>query len=295
MNRHMRRKMAKLRGLRAPDLNGFEAFGDPNGYGQGDGNFGGGGAGGGNGNQQNGDGGQQHQQGPLFGQEDEDSIDADLQDMFKAFAPDNPDDAQADPGFQLMEDVSPETITEMQERVSSQINAMQLPDNFLPPDFDPSNPQQLNQAFRSVMQHTLRNALGVVFQPTQLAMQSMNANFQNMLNQKLVESRTGMQESQIIETEVPEINDPTYGPMLKMMDSTLKQKGKKPQERAKTLRKMLGQMGVQAQPAGSNSRRTANPGAAPNSGGVTSGKAALDKFFGGFGTPQPQRQGGQQR
>lgn len=295
MNRHMRRKMSRLQMLRAPgELDGIGDFGDPNGYGQQDGNFGGGG-GGGQQRQQNDTNGTQHQQGPLFGQEEDDGVDQDLQDMFAQFAPAQ-GEQQEDNGFQLMEDVTQERITEMQNSVANQINNMQLPQDFLPADFDPSNPQQLNQAFRSVMQHTLRNALNVVFQPTQLAMQSMNANFQNMLNQKITESRTGMQDQQVIETEVPEINDPTYGPMLKLMDSTLKSKGKKPQERAKTLRKMLNQMGVQQQPIGSNSRRTANPGAAPASSGVTHGKNALDKFFGGFGTPQPQqRQGGQQQ
>ncbi len=289
MNRHMRRKMNRLRMVRGPmEIQGMDNFGDPNGFGQGDGNTPGGG-----GNQQrqpnqqpgnngngNGDGFQYgNTPGPIFGQDD-DNGDSEIDDIIKAFqAPDGNDDSQ--PDFQPMEDVAPERITEMQQRVADQINNMQLPENFLPQDFDPSNPQQLNQAFRSVMQHTLRNALNVVFQPTQLAMQSMSANFMNAMNQKFADTKHGQKELQTIESLVPEYSDPRYASMVKPMDDALKARGKKPEERAQTLRKVLNQMGIKSDGNPGQQRRTSNPN--QPSGGVTTGKTALDKFFGGFG------------
>ena len=280
MFRNQYRFMGRYRMLRAPvDMGGMASFGGASESQPG-------GGGGGSGAQVDdafaGEGGRQ--QGGLIGQED-DGEDTELKDMLSAFAdPDSGDDDDDDgaqtPGAGA---VSQEEIGGMQQLVTQTIAQMRMPDNLIPENFDANDPQQLNQLLTRTMQHTVSQSLNVVFKPVQLAMKQMAATLQGEIDTKIKSSTSGMKDSAVLESIVPEINDPQHSGLVKTLDESLKAKGKKVQERAKTIRKMLNQMGIQSNGAGN--RRTSNPNG-NSGGGVKTGHAALDEFFGAFPKPK---------
>jgi len=209
-----------------------------------------------------------------------------LNEILTAFADEDPgdDDDPANPPAPPA--IPQEQVTAMQTAVQNAIGQMRITDDMIPQDFDPNDRGQLTQVMNRIMQHTIAQSMNVVFQPVQLAMKQMAMTLQNQIDTKITESQTGMRDSTVLESIVPEINDPQYAGLVKNMDATLKAKGKKAKDRATTIRKMLNQMGVQSS---GNNRRTANPGGGESNATIKTGHAALDSFFGSFTPPQQQR------
>lgn len=266
---------------RAPDnLEGFGSFG--------------GGAGG-----QSGTGGQQGQndggndsgnndlysnggqQSPLIGVNDGNQEDDPLKDILEAWSDPDADDEDDDDQTPVNTEIPQEQIAGMQTAVKNAIAAMRITDDAIPADFDPSDRTQMVSLMNRVMQQTVSQSMNVVFQPVQLAMKQMAQTLQAQIETKINDSRVGMKDSQILESIVPEINNPKYAGMVKGMDETLKAKGKKTKDRATAIRKMLNQMGIR-EGAGSNgnNRRTSNPNESGNQPSIKTGHAALDSFFG---------------
>lgn len=257
---------------RAPDdFSGFGALTNDN-------------AGGGNGQgQDGGDNGFANggQQGDLIGVGGDQSQTDPMKDVFDMFAdPDGDDDDDDTGGTPVNTEIPQDQINNMQTLVKNTIANMRITDDMLPADFDPSDRTQMTAVMNKLMQSTVAQSMNVVFQPVQLAMKQMAATLQAQIDSKVSESRTGMRDQQVLESMVPEVNDPAYAPMVKTMDATLKQKGRNAKDRATAIRKMLNQMGVKSSGNGANSRRTSNPNGDGGNGAVRTGHAALDSFFG---------------
>jgi hypothetical protein len=237
---------------------------------------------GGDGGEGGDDGTGESQQGPLIGQGGEDEDDTDgLKDVFEAFKVEgDDDDGDGDDDSNASGDsfdVPPERIQAMQTEIGNLIKGMRLPDDAIPEDFDVNNRVALQGLMNRTVQAAVSQSLNVVFKPVQLAMSQMAAGMQSQIEAKINGSRREMQDSTVLETTVPEINNPKYAPLVKSLDATLKTKGKKVGERAKTIRKMLNQMGINDPGTGSTRRSSGS-----DNGGATKkvGKSALDSFFG---------------
>jgi hypothetical protein len=255
---------------RAPtELNGIPTFGgggDSNDGGAGDDDVGGG------------------QQTPLIGQDGDDEPNP-LNDALALFAdPDDDDGNDDNGGTPPVNDVNQEQIAAMRTNVQNAINNMRITDDMIPQDFDANDRGQLTQVMNKLMQATIAQSMNVVFQPVQLAMKQMATTLQQQIKAEVNDSRTGMQDSAVLESIVPEINDPQYNGLVKTLDAQLKAKGKKAKERAQGIRKILNQMGIQSS-GGGNNRRSSNPNNGANQ-SIKTGHAALDSFFGAFQPPK---------
>lgn len=287
---HKHYMMGRFRYLRAPgEINGMPSFesgtgeSQPGGGGSGahgmpfDGGFGGG-------------------QGPLIGQDDDQQQESN-DDIFAAFAPPTPKDGeqqQQDQQIDPYPELTQEQIQAAQTETMNIIRNMRIPDNIIPENFDPNDRQQMQQVMTQAMQATIAQSLSVVFRPVQMAMTQMNGALRREMQTQVAESRTGIKESSIFEQTVPEVNNPKYAPLIQQLEAPLKAAGKPVAERAKTIRKMLNQLGVNDPTTfDGNQRRTANPNGGQAPTGRREGTAALDAFFGAFQQPQQRRQGQQ--
>lgn len=273
--------------LRSPDdLQGFGSFSNGD-------SSGGGGGGQQPGAGQQGSGGagdfeMPGQQTPLIGVNDGNTQPDDLDEIINAFAePDDLDD-DPDPNQQQAPQIPQDQVDAMRQQVQTAISQMRVTDDMIPQDFDPNDRQQMTNLVNRVMQQTIANSMNVVFQPVQLAMKQMAMTLQNQIETRVNQTQTGMKDSAVFESIVPEAADPKYSGLVKQLDSTLKATGNnKVRERAQLVRKMLNQMGIKSNGAGD--RRTSNPGG--GNGPVTKreGHAALDAFFGSWQPPGQQQ------
>lgn len=234
-------------------------------------------------------GGGQTQQQPLIGQESNEEDPLDFMSAFQELDEDGdpiqtgePDDTGDGP-FKA-EDIPADRVKGVETEVMNSIKKMGA--GKLPDGFDASDPAQLQGVLDRTVQAAVAQTMQVVFKPVQLALEHALGQMSKQMDSKISSARSGMQAQSILETVVPEINDPKYRDMVMSMDNTLKQKGKKPHDRAKTLRKMLNQMGVQS--SGDSATRRSTGGTNPGGPTMRTGKAALDSFFGEFKLPQAQ-------
>lgn len=224
------------------------------------------------------------QQGKLIGFDDEPE-NPDLKDIFEGFG--DPDDDSGDPddtvlGDADLQDIPDDKVQGLQADITNTIKAMQF--GQIPEDFDVTDRASLQRLMDQGVRTAVQQSLNVVFKPVQLAMAHMASQMNQQIDNKITNSRETLRAQDVIEQMVPEINNPQYSSMVRSLDSTLKSKGKKPAERAKTIRKMLNQMGIQdtSAPSGSNRKSSGqNDGT-----GIQrrEGKAALDSIFGAFNT-----------
>lgn len=232
------------------------------------------------------------QQGPLIGFDDEQDDDG-LGDVLSAFVNEDDDDTGEvdDTGTNesgAFDDIAPERLQSMQTEVRNAIQNMRLPEAAIPADFDPNDRAQVQTLMNQTIQAAVAQSLNVVFKPVQLAMEHMRDRMNSQIETQIRESRDSSSAQNILESQVPEVNNPKYRGLVTSLDSTLKAKGKKPAERAKAIRKMLNQMGVtEGAGSGGNNRRASNPDGGGNQ-SIRTGKAALDSFFGSF-PMQPRR------
>lgn len=251
----------------------------------------------GNGQQQPNDGSNQNElmpngQSQLIGLNNDDGdedADPDMDELLAAFGDPNATDDDDDPEPETPPD--PNAPTELQTQsqsleaeIRTAISKMRIPDDAFPEDFDPTDRNQLSQVLNKTVQAAVGQSLGVVFKPVQLAIQHMATEMNASINTRIKEAREGITAQTLLEQSVPEINNPKYKHMVTSLDETLKSKGKKPAERAKTIRKLLNSMGIKNE-GGSNRRSTG--GSNNDAGGsLKQGKAALDSIFGGDFKPQ---------
>jgi|SRR6478736_3100215 len=253
--------------LRAPaELSGF-------------GSFGGGDNGGNAGGQQGGDGGElgSTQQYPLITENNsgEEGDEDDLSDLFGAFG-----SADDDSAFEPVSigDIPDSDVEAMQTQVQQLIANVRVPDNAIPENFDPNDRTQLAALLNKTAQAAVSQSMNVVFKPVQLAMTQMAAQMKAHVENSIKQSGKQNRDLSVITDIVPEYTDKRYAPMLKGVDAQLVAQGKKPEERAKLMRKMLNQMGIQGDTG--QGRRSSGGTNQNNVPSVRTGKSALDSFFG---------------
>ncbi len=186
------------------------------------------------------------------------------------------------------QDASPEAVKALETEITNIIKNIRIPDNALPENFDPTDRTQMQSVLSGLMRNTIAQSLSVVFRPMQLAMQTMANQIDQRVQGQITAATQGQSARQVLAETVPEVNNPQYAPMILQWDANLKSNGKKPQERAQAIRKMLNQMGFkpdQAARSNGNNRTASNPqrqqgngGAAPHA-SVRQGTAALDSMF----------------
>lgn len=266
---HIYRNMLQHAGiLRAPaELSGFGSFGGGGGTGADGGQGGTGGEGGELGSTQ------QH---PLIGEgEDGEEGDSELNELFSAFG-----GGDEDENFEPVNigDIPQEDVDAMQTQVQSMIAQVRVPENTIPENFDPSDRTQLMALLNKTAQAAVSSSMGVVFKPVQLAMTQMAAQMKAHVDNSIKASGKQNRDVSVITDLVPEYNDKRYSGMLKGVEQTLIAQGKKPEERAKLMRKMLNQMGIQGDTG--QGRRSSGGTGQGGTASVRTGKSALDSFFG---------------
>ncbi len=183
-------------------------------------------------------------------------------------------------------DVHQQEVQALESEIRNSIAKMMVPENIFPENFDPSDSNQLRTVLNKTVQAAVAQSLNVVFKPVQLGMKQLTTQLDSTINDRIANARTGMQDQSILESIVPEINDPKHSSLVQSLDNTLKAKGRKAKDRATTIRKMLNQMGIKSNPGDGGNRRASglNDGGG-NGSTYKSGKAALDSFFGSFSVP----------
>ena len=224
---------------------------------------------------------------PLFGQDDDGE--GESLDFLEAFKPEGSDDDEDFNGDiddtnrqpYMFQDMTQERVAALENEVKETIKRINFPANLIPEDFDPSNREQLAAMLTRSTQASVRAAMNVVFKPVQAAIAHMMQQLPQMMDSKIESAGNGLRARSALEELVPEINDSKWGPMVRMMDDTLRKNGKKARERAQTIRKTLNQMGAKSTVPANGSRRRST-GVDGMSGGLNTGTAALDNFFGVF-------------
>ena len=225
---------------------------------------------------------------PLFGQEsNQQQEDDDVFAMFKQTDEDgNPieDDGELDDTIESdgeLATIPQEQIQQLQTDIRNAISNMRIPENAIPADFDANDRGQLGALLNTTVQSAVSQVMGIVFKPMQIALAHQTTQMQQLMDNKLKASTTQNSARSVIESMVPEINDPKHRDLVTMLDDGLKAKGKKPKERALAIRKTLNKMGFKA-PTGSN-RRMSGPGTSSNGSldqQTKFGTDALDSLFG---------------
>ncbi len=207
----------------------------------------------------------------------------DLKDILAGFggtAEDDEDEPSGDDEGESFTDVDKESVAALSTQLNTMIGNMKIPENMIPDDFDPNDRTQMTNLMNKAMQATIKQSLGVVFQPMQLALQQMARGVNSSIDSKIAKAQNGMAANSVIESMVPEMQDPRWKGMLRTVNKGLEGAGKKPKERAVIMRKMLNQMGVKSSGSG-DSNRTASGGNKTTNGATRKeGTAALDAFFG---------------
>lgn len=234
-------------------------------------------------------GGDIHSHVPLFGQESE--TNTDLNDALAIFQSQDGDDGDDEINDTELTPWTPtevpqEQVTALQQNIQRAIAGMQIPDDAIPDDFDPSDRNQLRTLMNHTVQAAVRQAMSVVFQPVQLAMNNLNSQIDSRINSAVTNTTTRNRAKDIIRDMVPEYDMKEYRTLIQGLDQTLIGQKKSPKERATALRKILNQMGIKASPqASSGNMRRSGDGNTNGNQSVKTGTAALDSFFGAFQLP----------
>jgi len=170
------------------------------------------------------------------------------------------------------------------------IQALTLPQDAFPENFDPTDPAQMTQVMQRTMQQTAMAAIQLSFRPMQAAMQQLTKDVKAEIQASLNGFGDQQRNRTTLNSIVPEAEDPQYAPMVNMLfEQAMKKKNATANQAAKAVRSALDAMGIR----GSSSNR--NSGGDPMAGGFKEGKSALDAFaplpsnFGNQGQNQQRR------
>lgn len=220
---------------------------------------------------------------------DDEADDEELQEAMRLLNGDDEDEENE--GTNDGSDGAGATQEQLQQEIQAAVRAMSIPEDVIPEDFDPTDSRQLRGVLGAVQQRTALATMGIVFKPVQAAMAQMQQHFAAEMDRKIKEATEGIQGQGQLEQIVPELTDPKLGPIIKNLDRVYKEKGKKPLERAKLIRRMLDTTGLASKNRGggngggsnrSNQNRSSRD-SQPGNGAVRTGAAALDFF-----APMPQ-------
>jgi len=221
---------------------------------------------------------------PEFDNDEEEGLPEELEDILSAFTPEGQQFDPLEPNDVGLQPFKPQAIPQnevdaMNTEVKNAIKAMKFPSSAIPADFDPNNREQLQGLLDNVMRAAATQVMGVVFKPVSMSLGHTIRQLENQIDNKLQIAQNTTGARNIILDTVPEYNMPEYSGLVRSMDEQLKRLGKKPSERAATLRKTLNTMGINTR---KNGKKPGQPGESQDGlpqGNMRTGKAALDQFF----------------
>lgn len=186
-----------------------------------------------------------------------------------------------DPDNKLAVDVATE--------VNNLLKGITAPDDLLPENFDPNDPQQMRQVMTRAMQHSALNAMQITFKPMQVAMRQLAVDLQNQIRQELQGFGSKQSARQVFTRLVPEAETEEYGAMANgLFDQAMKKKGATAESAAKMVRAALDQFGIAKGRSGNGGGSNGGGGNGdPFIGGFKTGDAALDTFA---PLPKPRNQ-----
>lgn len=188
------------------------------------------------------------------------------------------------------EDFTPPDTTEeaqaMMRELTQGISSADIPDDMIPDNFNPNNPQEFRGLLKKMLQHTLNVAIPLTLKPVQSAFKNQSKAFESTLAARLSaagkQSSTAAQMSQ----QFPLLEHPVHGAIYKPMVAAMNKKGTKPAEQLKTLRLMAARLSHDVEEGVAT--RTGRRGTQTPSGKDLTGTAALDALFGAMPSPKPK-------
>jgi hypothetical protein len=145
---------------------------------------------------------------------------------------------------------SPEAIkalqTDLAKYVNDSVNAISIPEDAIPENFDPTDSKQLRTVLSTVAKQAVLQAVGLSMKPMQIAVERLGKASQAYVNEQMKSLRESMNVDTTFRELVPEIDDPILKPVVTTLDGKLKAKGKNLRERAVLIRKALDGMGLKS-------------------------------------------------
>jgi len=153
--------------------------------------------------------------------------------------------------------------------VQNMLKKMTIAEDAIPENFDPSDPKQLRDVLAKTQQTAAIQTMQIIMEPVKVAMQTMASEIRSEIQNAVKGLRSGSKAEEILESLVPEVNDPQLAGMVKNIFKQSQNKYKKPAEAAQATRKALDAMGI---------TRKGQSASDPSGEGLRSGNAALDLF-----------------
>lgn len=162
----------------------------------------------------------------------------------------------------------------MGEQLEAGFQGIRLPSDFLPEDFNPADRKQMSGLFQKAIELGARHALNLSFKPVENALKMHAHRTKVDLSTRIKDSSNLSSEEKFLEREIPAYLNPTVSQLVK--GAFTQGKTRFPNDRAKAAafaKKGLAAMGVDVNDSG-----VPNQGGRGGSGGVKTGKDALDMF-----------------
>lgn len=160
--------------------------------------------------------------------------------------------------------------TALAGELANMLKGINVGEDMIPENFDPSDPKQFRDVLGKVQQQTAQATLQMAMRPMQLAMSNMLTHMREEI-QSAVRNATGESKNEAaLHALVPEANDPKLNGLVTTLHKQSLSKAKNPQQAAQMVRRALDAMGIKSSGGGSNQD--------PSEGGLRSGNNALDLY-----------------
>jgi hypothetical protein len=216
-----------------------------------------------------------------------DGISLDAANILGDLFAEKPAQGQQPPGNRgggTQDEQTPEEVqTQLAEELNAGIEALTIPEDFLPEDFDANDPKKLRAAMLGLQQRTARAAVALAFKPMQVAMTRIVGQLRAEMQSVASNTSTANQRQQLLEQYVPAANNRKLRPVVDMIfNQAAKKYPNDVRMQIKVTRKSLTAMGIK-------SGSTTKGGTARGSNQVQRAQSTLD-MYSGLNTRQSNRQ-----
>jgi len=104
---------------------------------------------------------------------------------------------------------------EMRELIEQGIDNFSIDDSLIPEDFNPNDPRQLKQVLVDTQKKAIEQTMQMVFKPIALIMQDSEHKMQRIVQEALSKDRGAYESKQLLERELPIVNDRKVGGVVK--------------------------------------------------------------------------------